>query len=387
MNDFDTVVVGGGLVGSALTLALARAGLHVALVEPSPCAALSDDAGWDVRIYAISPGNAAFLRELGVWDTLEAARIAPIHAMHVWGDDGFSRLVFEAYDAGVPELGFIVESRLMQHGLWRALQVHPTVEIVGDPGAALEIGKDVARLTLQDGRTLTAPLVVGADGGGSWVRGQAAIEVRTFPYGQMGVVANFETERAHGGIARQWFLSDGILAWLPLPGNRISIVWSAFEQEAQALLALDEDAFCRAVERAGHGVLGALRLITAPAAFPLRLQHNMAMVAPRLALVGDAAHLVHPLSGQGVNLGFRDVRALSRILANRGVRDLGDRWLLRRYERARRSDILAMQAVTTGLQKLFNNHDPILGWLRNTGLVGVDRLTPLKRRLMAHAIA
>jgi ubiquinone biosynthesis UbiH/UbiF/VisC/COQ6 family hydroxylase len=387
MNDFDTVVVGGGLVGSALALALARAGLHVALVEPSPCAAPPDDAGWDVRIYAISPGNVAFLRELGVWDTLEASRIAPIHAMHVWGDDGVSRLVFEAYEAGVPELGCIVESRLMQHGLWQALQAHPDVEIVGQAGAVLDIGKAVARLTLQDGRVLTAPLVVGADGGGSWVRGQAGIEVRTFPYGQMGVVANFETEKAHGGIARQWFLSDGILAWLPLPGNRISIVWSAFEPEAQALRALDETAFCRAVQRAGHGVLGALRLITPPAAFPLRLQHNTAMVAPRLALVGDAAHLVHPLSGQGVNLGFRDVRALSHILAGRGARDLGDRWLLRRYERARRSDILAMQAVTTGLQKLFNNHDPVLGWLRNAGLAGVDRLIPLKRRLMAHAIA
>ncbi|MCX7626918.1 MAG: UbiH/UbiF family hydroxylase [Methylophilaceae bacterium] len=387
MNDLDVVVVGGGLVGSALTLALAQAGLRLALVEPSPCAPLPGDASWDARIYAISPGNAEFLRQLGVWDGLDASRIAPIHAMHVWGDDGVSRLDFEAYDAGVPELGFIAESRLIQNGLWQALKSRTDVTIVSQSGTALTLERDWARLDLEDGCSLRARLLVGADGGGSWVRQQAGIEVHTLSYGQLGIVANFEAERPHGNIARQWFLRDGILAWLPLPGNRISIVWSAFEAEAQALLALGEAAFCRAVEEAGHGVLGTLRQITPPMAFPLRLQHNTAVVAPRLALVGDAAHMVHPLAGQGVNLGFRDAKVLAETLMARGLRELGDLLLLRRYERARKADVVAMQVTTTGLQKLFNNPHPVWGWLRNRGLAVVHRLHPLKRQLMVHALA
>ena len=391
MNDFDIIIVGGGLVGSALAMALGQENFRVALVEQAPPTPTVDDTSWDSRIYAITPGNADFLRRLGVWDALEAARIAPIHAMRVWGDDGQAQLGFDAYEAGVPELGFIVENRLMQDALWRALRQQAHVELVCPARcAALELSADAARLWLEDGleggRELRAKLAVGADGGGSWVRRQAGIAVKTLPYGQLGVVANFETEKPHGNIARQWFLRDGILAWLPLPGNRISMVWSAFEERAQALLRLDAQAFCNAVAQAGHGDLGALRLITPPAAFPLQLQRNDAMIGLRLALVGDAAHLVHPLAGQGVNLGFRDVQTLAATLLNRGARDLGDHLLLRRYERARKADILAMQAVTTGLQKLFNDDDPWLGWLQNTGLAAVDRIAPLRRQLVAHAI-
>lgn len=388
MNPFDVVVIGGGLAGGALALALGRGGLRVALVERRPPAPLPQDASWDPRIYAITPGNADFLRQLGVWDVMDAARITPIHAMSVWGDDGRACLTFDPYDIGVPNLGFIVESRLMQDSLWRALQSQSDVECISPANCtSLDLSGAMASLRLDDGRELRAPLAVGADGSNSWVCRQAGIKVDTMPYGQLGVVANFETEKPHGNVARQWFMTDGILAWLPLPGNRISIVWSAQESCAHALLKLDESAFCEKVADAGHGELGALRLITAPAAFPLRLQRNDAMTGTRLALVGDAAHQVHPLSGQGANLGFRDVRALASILLEHGQRDLGDPFLLRRYERARKADILATQAVTTGLQKLFNNENSQLAWLRNTGLALVDRTSPLKRQLMAHAIA
>lgn len=387
MNDFDVIVVGGGLVGAATALALGQGGLRLALVEQAPPPALPRDDSWDPRIYAITPGNVDFLRRLGVWDTLDASRIAPIHAMSVWGDDGQSRLEFNPYEAGVAELGFIVESRLLQDGLWQALQRQENVELVCPAHCAvLELSADSAGLGLEDGRELHTKLIVGADGSGSWVRRQAGIDVTTWPYRQLGVVANFETEKAHDGIARQWFLPDGILAWLPLPGNRISMVWSAFEEHADALLQLDARVFCETVAQAGQHELGILRLVTPPAAFPLRLQRNDAMIDLRLALVGDAAHQVHPLAGQGVNLGFRDVQTLAAALLDRGRRDLGDRLLLRRYERARKADILAMQAVTTGLQKLFNNDDAWLGWLRNTGLALTDRATSLKRRLMARAI-
>ena len=385
MSGYDVVVVGGGLVGSALSLSLVRCGLQTALVETGPPGPLPSDATWDARIYAISPGNADFLRGLGAWEMMDASRIAPIHAMQVWGDDANARLDFEAYEAGVPELGFIVESRLMQDALWRQLQCSG-VDIITRPGVALELDAKGAALTLDDGRTLQAQLIVGADGGGSWVRRQAGIGVATMPYGQLGVVANFETERPHGNVARQWFQPEGILAWLPLPGNRISIVWSAFETQAQGLLALDAAAFCDAVARAGHEALGTLNLITPPAAFPLRLQRNDAVTGTRLALVGDAAHLVHPLAGQGVNLGFRDAATLAGLLRVRGPREAGDPFLLRAYARSRKADVLSMQAVTTGLQKLFNNQDPVLAWLRNTGLAVADRIAPVKRQLMAHAI-
>ncbi len=387
MNDFDTIVVGGGLVGAAQALAFGQAGLRTALVEQAWPAAL-ENMGWDARIYAITPGNAAFLARLGVWDALDIERIAPVHGMAVYGDDTDACLRFDPYEIGLAQLGCIAESRLLLAGLWQALQQQDNVELVC-PAQCLRMNltEAGADLELQDGRRLQAELLVGADGSVSWVRKQAGIDVTVLPYRQLGVVANFETEKAHGNIARQWFLPEGILAWLPLPGNRISIVWSLFESQAHALLRLDADAFCESVAQAGRCELGSLRLIAPPSAFPLKLQHNAAMTAPHLALIGDAAHQVHPLAGQGVNLGFRDVQELTQILANRGHRALGDVLLLRRYERTRQADILAMQAATTGLQKLFNNHDPLLGLLRNAGLALTDRFAPLKRRLMAHAIA
>lgn len=387
MSRFDVIVVGGGLVGAALALALGQAGLRLALVEQTPPHPLPDDQSWDARIYAVTPGNVRFLKRLGVWDTLDNSRIAPIHAMSIWGDDGKSHLEFDAYEAGVTELGFITESRLMQNELWRALDNHTNVELVSPAHCmALKLLPEMAHLQLKDGRVLSASLVVGADGGGSWIRQQAGISVNTVPYDQLGIVANFETEKPHGGIARQWFLRDGILAWLPLPGNRISIVWSACTVRAQSLMALDASAFCQVVAETGHHALGMLRLITPPAAFPLKLQRNDALIAPRLALVGDAAHLVHPLAGQGVNLGFRDAQQLAATLLGHELRDFGDLTLLRRYERARKADILSMQVVTTGLQKLFNHENMNLARPRNAGLALTNQVSPLKRQLMAHAI-
>lgn len=387
MSQFDAIVVGGGLVGAALALALGEAGLRLALVEQSRPSTLPNDQSWDARIYAVTPGNVRFLTRLGAWNTPDQPRIAPIQAMSIWGDDGKSCLEFDAYEAGVPELGFIAESRLMQDGLWRALDNHANIELIC-PGhcKTLELLPEMVRLHLENGTILQAALVVGADGGSSWIRQQAGIGVNTMPYDQLGIVANFETEKPHGGIARQWFLKDGILAWLPLPGNRISIVWSAFTTRAQSLMALDAGEFCQIVAETGHHALGTLHMITSPAAFPLRLQRNEAMIAPRLALVGDAAHLVHPLAGQGVNLGFRDTQQLAATLIDRNTRDLGDIMLLRRYERARKADILSMQAVTTGLQKLFNRDHSNLAWLRNTGLALTSKISPIKRQLMAHAI-
>ena len=386
--DFDIVIVGAGLVGASLAVALKDSGLKLALIEGRAPAPLPQDESWDSRIYAINPANARFLDQSGVWSGLDQGRIAAVHEMHVWGDDAAARLDFTAYQAGVAELAFIAESRLVQDGLWQALQGQSNLEIFCPAAcSALEVGDDAAILTLQDGRMLRSKLVVGADGRDSWVRTNAGIAAQPREYGQSGVVANFTVEKPHRNCAYQWFREDGILAYLPLPGNKISIVWSAYEPLAQELLALPGDEFCRRVQEAGKNTLGALQLITPPAAFSLRLLNLEHLVKPRVALIGDAAHNVHPLSGQGVNLGFKDAYQLAQVLLQREAqRDCGDYFLLRRYERARKEDILAMQLVTDGLHKLFNNANPLLRTLRNTGLSLTNHLGGLKNRLMRHAI-
>lgn len=386
--DFDAIIVGGGLVGASLALALQDSGLKLALVEARPPGALPSDESWDSRIYAVSPANAAFLGRLGVWDSLDAARIAPVHAMHIWGDDGHARLDFSAYDIGASELAFIAESRLLQDGMWRRLAQQDNVRILSSACTGLEWREEAAVLSLADGSVYRAALIVGADGRDSWVRSQAGIAAEPRPYYQKGVVANFDTELPHGNIARQWFRPDGILAYLPLPGgNRISIVWSTWDEQADELAALPPQQLCERVAEAGHQALGKLQLITPAAGFSLRLLNIGSLVRPRLALVGDAAHNVHPLAGQGVNLGFSDAQELAKVLTARGPqRDCGDHALLRRYDRARQEDILAMQAVTEGLQKLFNNSNPLLRLARNFGLSATQNMPPLKNWLARHAL-
>ena len=386
--DYDVILIGGGLVGSACALALRDSGLRVALIESAPPPALPQDDSWDSRIYAISPGNASFLARLGVWDAMDARRITPIEEMRVWGDDGVSRLDFSAYESGTATLGYIVESRLMQQALWDALQAVPQITLLSPAYcASLDLQDDQASLTLTDGRVLTARLMVGADGGTSWTRRQTGLGVTTSDYRQMGVVANFAVEKPHGNIARQWFREDGILAWLPLPENRISIVWSTAPSHAAELLSLTPEALAQKVAQAGNAVLGGLRLLTPAAAFPLRLQNAERMAVPRLALVGDAAHLVHPLAGQGVNLGFHDADCLARVLLARGPQaDVGDYALLRRYVRARQMDIKVMQVTTDSLHTLFSSNVPGIGALRNWGMSFTNRQQWLKRRLIAHAM-
>lgn len=384
---YDVIIVGAGLVGAACALALKDSGLRVALVEGRAPALLPQDDSWDSRIYAISPASVDFLDALGIWPVLPAARVQPVEAMHIIGDDGVAALDFSAYETGVAELAYIVESRLMQAALWQALQQAPDITLVCPAeSTGLEFAGDHATLSLADGRTLSARLIVGADGARSWVRNQAGITAQDKDYHQSGVVANFAITQPHQGIARQWFRADGILAYLPLPGNRMSIVWSTHTDHAQALLAQEPEAFCAAVAQAGQMPLGELTLLTPPAAFPLHLIEVERLVAPRAALIGDAAHQVHPLAGQGVNLGFGDARMLAETLKTRGPRECGDPLLLRRYERARKEEILAMRSVTDGLKELFGTSNAAVGAIRNLGLSLTNRTGWLKQRLIRHAL-
>lgn len=388
-HSFDVIVVGGGLVGASLALALKPAGLSVAVIEPHPPQSVPDDGSWDSRVYAISPGSAAFLEHCGAWQGVPQDRVTRVEAMQVCGDDAHSRLEFSAYDAGLRELAFIAENRQLHNALWHGLQHAEHVRLFCPARcAAVEWDDRGARLRLEDGTALDAKLTVGADGGDSWLRTQAGIGSTPRDYGHLGVVANFSTEHAHRGIAYQWFLRDGILALLPLPERRVSMVWSTPEPRGRELLALSPTALADQVAAASGGALGRLACITPPVAFPLRLQRVEHIVKSRIALVGDAAHNVHPLAGQGVNLGLRDARELASVLLGRGAQDdCGDYALLRRYERARKEDILALQLTTDALQKLFSYDAVWLSSARNLGLALVNSQPQLKRLLVQQAVA
>jgi 2-octaprenylphenol hydroxylase len=386
--DFDVVIVGGGLVGASLALALKESGLNLALVESqAPEQIPSQD--WDRRVYALSPGSVAYLERIGVWAELPRARLTPVTEMQVFGDDGTSRIVFSAYEAHLAELAFIVENRLLVHALDGALADQENLTLFRPAQCqSLEWEQDYVHLLLADSRRLRARLVVGADGPDSWVRAQSAIEVDAIAYQQSAVVANFRTEKPHQRIARQWFRRDGVLAYLPLPENRISIVYSTEEAHARELLALPAEEFCARIAKTGQHSLGGLELLNHPATFPLARVKVRQLALPRLALIGDAAHVIHPLAGQGVNLGFRDASELSEVLASPAPNgDCGDYARLRRYERARKEDILVTTWLTDSLKKLFNNDNFWLSALRNRGLLLTDSLPIIKDRLVRHALS
>jgi len=385
--DFDVAIVGAGLVGASFARALDGAGMRIALVEPGVPAEPVE--AWDSRIYAISPGNAAFLAGVGAWQSLDAVRVQAVRRMEIFGDAPGAQMSFSAYETGVSDLAFIVESGRLQRALWDGLVAQRDVTLF-TPGrcASLEIGAREAMLTLESGERIAAQLVIGADGASSWLRRNAGLSASASSYGERGVVANFACERSHHGTAYQWFRPDGVLAYLPLPGARVSMVWSTPDEHADALLDLAPGALCERVAEAGHGVLGRLEVLTPPAAFPLQLLVAERIVAPRIALIGDAAHVVHPLAGQGVNLGFGDARVLAEVLRMReAFRDCGELALLRRYARSRAEAILAMRRATDGLQRLFSARGRLISGIRNAGLNFTDRVPVLKNLLVRHALS
>ncbi len=387
---YDLIVIGGGLVGASLVAALKDSGLRVALIESQQPEVLPTDASWDRRIYAISPGSTEFLRDLGAWQLIDAERLTPVYDMAVYGDDYTSRLDFSAYDIGVSELAFIAENRQLHAAVWQVLQTgNETVDVIC-PARCTSITwhETHADVQLTDGRVLSTSLVVGADGVNSWVRQQAGIDVIRQSYEQIGLVANFSVERTHRNIAYQWFRRDGVLALLPLADKCVSMVWSVNTEQEDRLRELPAEELSQLVAEASDHTLGQLELLSEPVGFPLSCVHVDQLVKPRLALLGDAAHGIHPLAGQGVNLGLRDTRELAALINARGLQtDCGDYLFLRRYERARKEDILAMELATDGLQRLFNNTNPTLSRLRNLGLEMTNHVSLLKNRLMQHALS
>jgi len=382
----DVAVIGGGPVGGSFACALAPTGLSVALVEPRLARGLPS-SGYDQRVYALNRHSRRFLEQCAVWQRLSPERIAPVLEMQVFGDDA-SKIEFSAYRSGVPELASIVEEANLQQALQSALAGQANLTLLtGTECTGARWNDALATLALSDGKQIEARLVVAADGAESALRTAAGIATQVHAYAQTGVVANFLAEREHRGVAYQWFSTDGVLALLPLPGNQVSMVWSAPDAHARVLLAAGTEELAAMVEKASGRPLGQLQPVSAAVGFALRRMRAERLVGPRLALIGDTAHNVHPLAGQGLNLGFGDAESLAAALAERGMEgDSGAHSLLRRFERSRREDLLAMEMVTDGLQALFGSNQPGIKRLRNAGLRLTNRFSPLKRLLVKRAL-
>jgi 2-octaprenyl-3-methyl-6-methoxy-1,4-benzoquinol hydroxylase len=387
----DVAVSGGGVVGAACALALARAGLEVALVEGALPSPWQDDRP-DLRVYAFAADNAALLRDLGIWNAVRDARAQPYRRMRVWDAAGGGELAFDADAFGRSELGWIVEHGLLLDRLWAALpgagvRVHCPARVV-----ALEQGGNGddavgVRLQLDDGTRLQARIAIAADGAQSTLRGLAGLEVDRHDYAQRGVVAYVATERAHEDTAWQRFLPGGPLAFLPCADGSSSIVWTLPDTDATRVLALDDLAFGRELTQAFDARLGAVRALSPRAAFPLRRQLVRDYIAGRVLVLGDAAHVVHPLAGQGVNLGLRDVAALRDgvLAAQRARRDWSAPARLSRWARARKSENALAAHAFDGINRLYGSDGVAATLLRGPLLGLAGRLPPVTQRLWRHA--
>lgn len=376
------LVVGGGAVGLAFAAACPD---EVRVLESGPPRPAADPEPYDIRVFALSAGTRDFLRATGAWQRMPADRIAAVTRMEVRGDDGRSRLDFASPDGRA--LAWIAEGNRMARAIEEAALGRGVVVSRGAPVRSIATRPGGAEAVLEDGTVAAADLLVGADGADSRVREALGLDSHAKRYPETAVVAHFRCEKPPAGVARQWFRGDGILAWLPLPGDRISIVWSARGGLADELAALDPEALARRVRDAGGAVLGDLAPDSPVARFALRLVRVPRIAVPGAVLIGDAAHGVHPLAGQGVNLGFQDAASLARTLASRSpLERAGDLGLLRRHERARRADVDAMQFVTDRLEWLFGLDLALAGAVRNAGLRAVDALPWAKGRLAGHAM-
>ncbi|MEM0953479.1 MAG: UbiH/UbiF/VisC/COQ6 family ubiquinone biosynthesis hydroxylase [Pseudomonadota bacterium] len=399
--EFDLIILGGGIAGAALARAMSAAGdLTLALVEARELAtggpayaAMQSCSDFDTRVSAITPASQRFLQRLQAWDSIVHARLCPYAQMKVWDADGTGEIAFDAAEVDAPVLGHIIENRVINAALLQGLDQRPGMSLISPErlsGVAVEDG--YVTISLESGDQLRAGLLVAADGALSRVRHLAQFRTREWDYGHNALVTTVETTEDHQGTALQRFLPTGPLAFLPLPGSNgrhfSSVVWSAETAVAEQLVTLDDEGFQAALCEAIEYTLGEVKACSPRVAFPLRQRHAVEYVKPGTALVGDAAHTIHPLAGQGINLGLSDVEALADVItaAHQRGEALGSLPVLRRYQRQRKGENLAMMAAMDGFKRLFGNRAPPLRWIRNRGMTWVGRSGPLKHQIMRHAM-
>lgn len=383
--EHEVVIVGAGMVGATLACALAEAGLSVAVVESALPEPFDPQSDYDLRVSAISPGSQHIFEGLGAWPGMLRRRVSPYRAMEVWDAEGAGRIHFHADDLGLAELGHIIENRVVQLALLERLGELGNAQLIASAAVtALTPGGEAIALRLEDGRELVGRLVVGADGAGSRVRSMAHIPARVHDYEQIAIVATVRTREHHGETAWQRFLPTGPLALLPLADGRCSVVWSVNRDEGEILLQLEDADFAGELGAAFDERLGGVESVGQRASFPLRRTTAQGYLGERVALIGDAAHTIHPLAGQGANLGLSDAAALAEVLVEGGG-DPGRHGLLRRYERWRKGDNLLTANAMTGFKELFGTALRPVVLARGLGLNTVDRMAPIKRLFMRHA--
>jgi ubiquinone biosynthesis UbiH/UbiF/VisC/COQ6 family hydroxylase len=392
----DVVVVGAGLVGLIAVIMLAEQGKQVILVDGQQKVdkqqtvkkIAQETQDFDARIYAITPSTEAFLKRLGVWSLLDLSRINDVEAMALWNDDVEQPLRLLANDAHLVKMACIVENDNLMQALWRKIEALDISLVMEASCRALHYDKDAVVLDLENDDQISASLIVAADGAHSFIRQQLAITTKTKTFNQTALVANYRAEKAHGNIARQWFASHETLAFLPLPQQQVSIVWAIETEFAQALLNLTNEALAERVQKRSNDVLGELTPTSQTFSFALKQVTANQLIADRVVLIGDAAHQVHPMAGQGANLGFRDVISLENIIANgHPMQDIGDCSFLRRYERERKVDILSITALTSGLDKLFSVKSKTIKKTASFGMQQLDKHPTIKKILIQQAIA
>lgn len=384
-TQLDVVIVGGGMVGATMAVALAtEPRLKIALIEALQPEPIQPDAPYDLRVSALTRSSETILRKLGIWSLLPQERLSAFTDMRVW-ENAASELHFNSADMGEPWLGHLLENRLLQSASLAQCQRLPNITVFSP---AEPVNYSERELTLDNGSSLQASLIVAADGAQSRLRQWAGIAFKGQSYQQQGLVCTISTEHAHQHTAWQRFLPEGPLALLPLPDtHQCSIVWSLSRASAERLLALSETEFIQELTQACEAKLGAITAISQRAAFPLQRQHAERYIDNGLALVGDAAHIIHPLAGQGVNLGLLDAATLAEVVlsAYQQGRDIGSLHTLQKYQRQRHADNLLMQFSMDMLKQLFSSSLSPLSWLRQTGLRQVNRSLWLKNLFMHQA--
>jgi 2-octaprenylphenol hydroxylase len=388
-DDFDLLIIGGGMVGASLACALGDTPLRIGVVESHPASTSWPAESYDIRVSAITRATEQVFRTVGAWKGMVARRVTPYSAMAVWDSTGSGSIGFDCADLGEANLGHIIENRVILAALLERMAEFKNVELLC-PAQVANLSRDetAATLTLEDGREYTAHLIVGADGANSWVREQGGITTTGWPYEQTAVVATIKTARHHKGVAYQRFMPEGPLAFLPMPEGHSSIVWSTTPERAAELVAMDETQFLAELQLAFGDKLGTMEATGPRGAFPLLLRHANRYSDERLVLVGNAAHAIHPLAGQGLNLGVSDIAALAEVLleAHGKKQDIGELGVLRRYERWRKADNVAVMAAMDGFKRLFSNDIGPLRVLRNIGLALADNAVPAKNLMMRRAL-